>query len=134
MWPSPCKSTNKHTPDYSIHWQAVKKNKNTKPKETLKPKQLLNKHKEPQKINAQDSWKLIHNFSPRRIFPLPLKGFGHAETLSCSFYYWVSHLLIFFELMMQVPLFLLQMIPEIAVQFACGHTVSTDLSRISDKL
>lgn len=95
MWPSPCKSTNKHTPDYSIHWQAVKKNKNTKPKETLKPKQLLNKHKEPQKINAQDSWKLIHNVPPRQIFPLPLKGFGHAEHPHAHFItgfntYWFS--------------------------------------------
>lgn len=36
--------------------------------------------------------------------------------------------------MMQVLLFILQMIPEISVQFACGHTVSTNLITISDKL
>lgn len=55
-------------------------------------------------------------------------------TSSCSFYCWVSQLLIFFELMMQVLLFLLQMIPEITVQFACGHTVLTDLNIIRGKL
>lgn len=52
-----------------------KKHKKTN-KTNKKPTKKKTNQKNLQKINAQDSWKLMHNyFSPSLIFPLPLEGF-----------------------------------------------------------
>lgn len=93
-WPPPCSSTNKRTPDYSFHC-LEKKNK----------------------INAQDPCKLMHSFffPHNLIFPLPLEGSGPCRnTLTCiSLLVFTSTCsFIFFEVLMQVLLYILQAIPE----------------------